>query len=96
MTNPQHPWPKGSTIPLRLSEAQQLYEGVQDPLLRPALIAFFEERQKIEMVALLNAVRQPVRDTMKEARFAGMVEAYENALTDLEYFAKQQLGAAKQ
>jgi hypothetical protein len=79
---------------LRLTEAQQLHEALNDALLRPALIAFFEEQQAVAMSMLVRAVRQPSRDTMREARFAGQVEAYENALADLEHFAKEQLKTA--
>ena len=45
---------------------------------------------------LLSAVRQNVRDTMKEARLAGKVEAYENALRELQRFATEQLKNATQ
>lgn len=80
---------------LRLNEAQQLFDGLGDSLLRPALASFFEERRRESVENLLRAVRKPQRDTMQEARFAGMVEAYDNGLRDLDAFAKQQLEAAK-
>ncbi len=48
--------------------------------------------EHIEM--LLSAVRQSVRDTMKEARLAGKVETYENSLRELQKFAEDQLRGA--
>lgn len=48
------------------------------------------------MALLLRAVRKPTRDTMQEARYAGMVEAYENLMMDLESFARKKLDEAKQ
>jgi hypothetical protein len=45
---------------------------------------------------LLSAVRQHVRDTMKEARLAGKVEAYENSLRELAQFAEEQVRGASQ
>jgi hypothetical protein len=45
---------------------------------------------------LLRAVRQTMRDTMKEARIAGKVEAYEECLAELQQFAKEQLQEAAQ
>jgi hypothetical protein len=47
------------------------------------------------MEMLLSAVRQSVRDTMKEARLAGKVEAYEDSLEDLKRFAEEQIRNAK-
>jgi len=44
---------------------------------------------------LLRAVRQPIRDTMKEARLAGKVEAYEDSLRDMIQFAQEQMQGAK-
>ena len=43
---------------------------------------------------LLSAVRQNVRDTMKEARLAGKVEAYEDLLRELKLFAEESLRGA--
>jgi hypothetical protein len=68
---------------------------LQDPLFRPALEAFFSEQRKEHIELLLRAVRQSVRDTMKEARLAGKVEAYEDSLRDLERFAQEQIRSAK-
>ena len=65
-----------------------------DELLRPALEKFFSMRSSERKDALLVAVRQPVRDTMREARIAGQVEAYEHCLSELHEFAKQQLTEA--
>lgn len=73
-----------------------LYEVLSDPLFSPALEAFFSEQTKDNTDALLRAVRQPIRDTMKEARLAGKVEAYENALQELRHFAQEQLKEARQ
>lgn len=91
MIRPKLPCLKESIIPLRLAEAQQLYEALDDPLLRPALDAFFHDRRIETLDMLLQAVRHPVRDTMKEARLAGKVEAYESALTELKHFAAESL-----
>lgn len=81
---------------LRLAESQTLYEALNDALFRPSLEAFFNEQRQEHIEMLLLAVRQSIRDTMKEARLAGKVEAYENALRDLEHFAKKQLEQAAQ
>jgi len=67
-----------------------------DPLLRPGLEAFFNLAKDEHVEMLLSAVRQNVRDTMKEARLAGKVEAYENALRELQRFATEQLKNATQ
>jgi hypothetical protein len=68
---------------------------LQDPLFRPALQAFFEQQKQEHTELLLRAVRQSIRDTMKEARLAGKVEAYEDSLRDLERFAQEQIRSAK-
>lgn len=54
------------------------------------------EQRSDTIELLLSAVRQGVRDTLKEARLAGKVEAYESTLRDLELFAKTQLELAAQ
>lgn len=64
--------------------------------MRPAIEAFFAEAKEEHTEMLLSAVRQSVRDTMKEARLAGKVEAYENSLRELRRFAEEQLRSAKQ
>ena len=79
---------------LRLSEAQQLNEGLGDSLLRPALEAFALEFRLEFLNQLVQAVRQKERDTMKESYLAGKVEAYETLLSQLEHFAQEQLQKA--
>jgi hypothetical protein len=74
-----------------LAARQLLYDGTNDPLLVAALEEFFAEQARIRTNELLHAVRQHVRDTMKEARLAGMVEAYESALEDLRRYAEKKL-----
>lgn len=81
-------------MPLRLTEAQQLYEAIRDPLLRPGLEAFFKDQQEQATDALLRAVRQSVRDTMREAAHAGRADAYEQAMNDLDRFAERQIKEA--
>jgi hypothetical protein len=78
---------------LRISEAQQLYDGLQDALLRPALQQFFRDQRVTYLNMLVHAVRQSNRDTLREAQLAGKVEAYETALDDLDRYAKEQLAA---
>jgi hypothetical protein len=68
---------------------------LRDPLFRPALEAFFDEKRQDYQEQLLSAVLQPIRDTMKEARLAGRVKAYEDSLRDLERFAQEQIRSAK-
>jgi hypothetical protein len=57
--------------------------------------AFFSGQKEECTRMLLSAVRQSVRDTMKEARLAGKVEAYEDCLRELQRFAEEQLRNAK-
>lgn len=76
---------------LRMAEAQQLYDGLNDALLRPALEAFFAEQLEQVKDELLAAVRLNARDTLKESRLAGMATAYEDAMRDLAKFAEKQL-----
>jgi hypothetical protein len=64
---------------------------LNDPLLSMALMAFYERQRMEHIEMLLSAVRQSVRDTMKEARLAGKVEAYENSLRELQRFAEEQM-----
>jgi hypothetical protein len=85
-----------SQSPLRLSEAQQLYDGLADPLLRAALVAFFEKQKQDLRESLLNAVRQHQRDTMREARIAGQEEAYSECLRDMQRFAEESLRNASE
>lgn len=83
-------------MPLRLAEAQQLYDGLSDALLRPALTQFFQTQRADALEELQRAVLQNMRDTMKEARLAGRVDAYEKALPELQRFAEKQLREATQ
>jgi hypothetical protein len=69
---------------------------LSDPLLAPALKAFFDKLAAEYTHSLLNAVRQSIRDTMKEARLAGKAEAYEEAMKELQRFAEEQLQKAAQ
>jgi hypothetical protein len=62
--------------------------------MRPAIEAFYEQQRSEHIEMLLSAVRQSVRDTMKEARLAGKVEAYENSLRELQRFAEESLRGA--
>lgn len=81
---------------LRLAEAQQFYDAVTDPLLRPALEIFFKKQRDELLDKLVSAVRQNVRDTMKEARLAGKAESYEEALDEMQRFAQDQLKSSSQ
>jgi hypothetical protein len=83
-------------MPLRLAEAQQLIDAVNDPLLRPALVEFFDSQRKEALDELVKAVRKRVRDTMHEADLAGKVDAYENAMAELQRFAEKQIREATQ
>lgn len=73
-----------------------LYEAVNDSLNGPAMAAFFDQEKAFLVEQLLTAVRLKDRDTMKEARFAGMIQAYEECLDNLKRFAKEQLQEASQ
>ena len=81
---------------LRLAEAEQLYEALQDPLLGPALEAFFRAEYAANMALLVQAVRSTERNTMKEAELAGKVEVFETIFSSLERFADEQMRAASQ
>ena len=81
---------------MRLAEAQQLLDALSDPLLRPALVSYFDEQKDFAMESLVRAVRQNVRDTMKEAALAGKVDAYENAMRELDRFAENAMKKATQ
>jgi len=81
---------------LRLAESQTLFEALNDPLLRPALEAFVQQQKEFLTEQLLGSVRSKERDTMRDSRFAGLIEAYEDLLRDLEHFAKEQLEKASQ
>jgi hypothetical protein len=79
---------------LRLSEAQQLNEGLEDTLLRPALEAFAVEMRQHYLEELVQAVLKLERDTHRESYLAGRVDAYEVLLSDLRFFASEQLQQA--
>ena len=79
---------------LRMAQAQQLYDALDDPLLNEALQDFFNVRRELHTEELLAAVRQHVRDTMKEARLAGKVEVYEEIVSELRRYAEEQLRSA--
>ncbi len=81
---------------LRLSEAQTFHDALHDPFIAAGLEAFFQQAKDEHTEMLLSAVRQNVRDTMKEARLAGKVEAYENSLRELQRFSEEQLQGASQ
>ena len=81
---------------LRLAEAQTLFEALNDSLFRPSLETFFAEKKQEHTEMLLRAVRLSIRDTMKEARLAGMVQAYEECLGEMQRFAKEQLQEVRQ
>jgi hypothetical protein len=60
------------------------------------LLAFFADRKRETLDRLMDAVQQSSRDTMKEARLAGMAEAYTNAMMDLQKFADDALKGVSQ
>lgn len=80
----------------RLAEAQTLHDAMNDPLFRPALEEFVQVQLQAQLELLVRTVRQPTRDTMKEARIAGKAEAYEELLDQLTAFAKNQMERASQ
>lgn len=71
---------------------------MNDPLLRPALEAFFREGQQSFMDQLLTATkrRKTVSDTWRESFLCGSASAYESAMSDLEAFAKREMEQASQ
>lgn len=73
-----------------------LHDAINDPFFAHALDEFFSDKKQEHADLLLRAVRQPVRDTMKEARIAGMVEVYEECGEQLRHFAQEQLKEASQ
>ena len=87
---------KESTIPvpLRLAEAQILWDVLHDPSFRIALQTFLNQQQQDLTGDLVNAIRQNQRDTMKEAQLAGQLQAYESILIQLEKFAEQNVNEA--
>ena len=83
-------------MPLRLSEAQQLLDAVNDPLMEIALKAFFYEECKSHVSQLLHEIQKAERDVNKESRLAGKIDAYETAMHELRYFAQRQMKEASQ
>jgi hypothetical protein len=73
-----------------------MVDVLNDPLFRPSLIAFCQQQQTEELRQLIQAIRQPERDTMREAQLAGKVEVYETIVSDLDRFAAEQLEKASQ
>lgn len=73
-----------------------LFDAVSDPLLVSALEKFFTKQRTEHIDKLVVAVRHQVRDTMKEARLAGKAESYEEAFSELQRFAEEQLKGASQ
>ncbi len=71
---------------------------MNDPVLRPALEAFFREGQQTFMDQLLSATkkRKSVSDTWRESYLSGAASAYESAFAELEAFAKRELEQASQ
>jgi hypothetical protein len=77
-----------------MAEAQQLWDAVNDPLLRAALEKFFQYSERRAKDDLVQLVLQAHRDTMKEAKQAGAATVYHDFLRDLEIFAKKQIEEA--
>ena len=82
-------------MPLRLSEAQQLLDGLSDPLLRPALQGFTRHRREELNVELFQEAKKREHDTKRISFLAGQIEAYEALLPELEKFAADQLKAGQ-
>lgn len=80
---------------LRLAEAQQLYDAVNDPLCHAGLTAFFKEQTGEHVKLLLQAIaRNKERNFYKESELKGKVDAYETAIAELEHFAARQIAQA--
>lgn len=80
---------------MRLSEAQQLSEGLSDVLLRPALEEFSRSQAQAHTDMLLNQIKLRDRDIMKEARLAGQIDVYETFLSEIEHFSRRMLKEAE-
>lgn len=80
---------------MRLSEAQQLSEGLSDVLLRPALGEFLRSQAQAHTDMLLNQIKLRDRDIMKEARLAGQIDVYETFLSEIEHFSRRMLKEAE-
>jgi hypothetical protein len=83
-------------MPLLLSEAQILLEAVDNPGIARGFGAFLDDAREEHLRLLVDAVRKPVRDTMREAFYSGKVDAYETLYEDLRKFASEQMEMAKQ
>lgn len=80
---------------LRLAEAQQLYDAVNDPLCRAGLAAFFKEQTGEHVKLLLSAIaRNKERNFYKESELKGKIDAYETSFPELERYAQRQLETA--
>ena len=79
---------------MRLLEAQQLSDGLNDVLLRPALEEFLRSQVAAHTDMLLNQIKLRDRDTMKEARLAGQIDVYETFLSEIEHFSRRMMKEA--
>ena len=76
-------------------EAQQLWDGLNDPNLKAALEKFFSTQAGERVMRLLRQIRATPRDHDKEAELVGYIEACENGMEDLRDFAKKSLETAQ-
>lgn len=83
-------------MPLRLGEAQQLFDALNDPTLKASLEAFVHEEYKAAQLNVLRAIRKRPRDHDNESALTGRAETYEVILTELHRFAEEQLKKASQ
>lgn len=84
-------------MPLHLSEAQQLFDALNDVLCRKALDTFVYEQAKAHMTMLISEIhKRKERDFYKESELKGKVEAYETMMSELKHFAERQLIEASQ
>lgn len=83
-------------MPLSLSEAQQLYDVVNDAQFRIAMREFLSSEHSAHISMLLNQIRQKDRDVMKEACLAGKVDVFETIFSELEHFAVRMMKEAGQ
>ena len=74
-----------------IREAVTLDAALRDPEVRLALKEFVI-RQSMEYTRLcVNEVRKSQPDTLKAAQHAGRMDAYENLLSELDYFVANEL-----
>jgi len=70
-------------------------EALDDPLLKPALEAFFRDEAKAHLQMLILEIhKHKERDFYRESELKGKVEAYETALLELKHFAQRQMKEA--